>query len=147
MVTRIGVIVGILIAVLISYYARGGYIIARATAIFFGLCGSAFLPAYVGGLFWKRATRAGAVASLIAGFVVTAFWLGFVKETEARALGICHALTGKYALMLDHPSWSVVDPIVIALPFSLVVFIAVSLATSAPNEAHVERCFAGKVSN
>ena len=66
-VTRIGIIVGIVIAMLFSYYARGGYIVARATAIFFGLCASAFLPTFVGGLFSKRVTKA---AALIRCFIV-----------------------------------------------------------------------------
>jgi SSS family solute:Na+ symporter len=142
LVTRVGIVVGIIAAVIISYNARGGYIIARATAIFFGLCGSAFLPAYIGGLFFRRATRAGAIASMLVGFLVTAFWLGFIKDKEARALGICHALTGKHSLLLEHPSWPVVDPIMVALPASILVFVAVSLLTSPPNDAHVERCFA-----
>jgi SSS family solute:Na+ symporter len=144
LVTRIGIILGIVIAVIISTYARGGYIIARATAIFFGLCASAFLPGFVGGLFFKRTTRAGVIASMVTGFAITTFWLAFVKETEARALGICHALTGKYALFLDSPNWSVVDPIVIALPISIVVCVVVSLMTRPPKAEHLVGCFPAK---
>jgi SSS family solute:Na+ symporter len=144
LVTRIGIVLGIIAAVIISYNARGGYIIARATAIFFGLCGSAFLPAYVGGLFFRRATRIGALSSMVVGFAVTAFWLGFIKDKEARALGICKALTGKHSLLLEHPNWPVVDPILVALPASILVFVVVSLLTCPPNEAHLERCFASK---
>ncbi len=140
-VTRIGVVIGIVIAVLISHYARGGYIVARATAIFFGLCASAFLPAFVGGLFWRRSTRKGAIASIVVGFVLTAFWLLFIKDKEARALGICHSLTGKHSLLLEHPSWPVVDPVVVALPISLAVFIVVCLLTKTPGQAHLEKCF------
>jgi len=141
-VTRIGIIIGIVIAVIISYMNPGtGYIIARATAIFFGLCASAFLPALIGGLFFKRTTRAGAIASIVVGFAVTAFWLTFVKETESRALGICHALTGKYALFLDRPNWPVVDPLVVALPLSALVLIVVSLMTKRPADEHLSKCF------
>jgi SSS family solute:Na+ symporter len=147
-VTRMGIVLGIVVAVVISHYARGGYIIARATAIFFGLCASAFLPAFLGGLFWKRATRAGAIISMVAGFLVTAFWLVFIKDKEARALGICHALTEKYSLLLPgkeySSSWHVVDPVVIALPISLVVLVVVSLLTKPPAREHLERCFGKK---
>ena len=140
-VTRIGIIIGIVIAVLIGHYARGGYIVARATAIFFGLCASAFLPAFVGGLFFRRVTRPAAIASMSAGFALTAFWLTFIKETEARALGICHALTGKHSLLGDAPNWYVVDPLVVALPVSLLVLIVVSLLTRRPDHAHLDHCF------
>ena len=67
-VNRAGIIPGIVVAMLWSYYARGGYIIARATEIFFGLCASAFLPAFWGRLFWKRMTRIATIWSMIAGF-------------------------------------------------------------------------------
>jgi SSS family solute:Na+ symporter len=143
-VTRIGIILGIVLAVLLGYYARGGYIVARATAIFFGLCASAFLPTFLGGLFSRRVTRPGAIASMVVGFAVTAFWLGFVKDKEARALGICHALTGKHSLLLGHPNWPVVDPIVVALPLSLAVLVVVSLLTRAPGDEHLAKCFPTK---
>ena len=56
----------------IGYYAKKEQfvvsIIARATAIFFGLCASTFLPAFVGGIFFRRITTAGAIASMLVGF-------------------------------------------------------------------------------
>jgi SSS family solute:Na+ symporter len=67
LVMRLAIVVGLLIAVTISYTVRQEYVIARFTAIFFGLCAAAFLPAYVGGLFWRRATPAAALASMAAG--------------------------------------------------------------------------------
>ena len=148
-VTRVGIVVGILIAVAIGFYARGGYIVARATAIFFGLCGSAFLPAFVLGLFWRRATKPAAVVSMLTGFAVSAFWLVFIKDKEARALGFCHYLTGEHSLLLPgageaYTNWHVVDPIVIALPLSLLAFVAMALLTRPPAEAHLERCFASR---
>ncbi len=148
-VTRIGIILGIILAVLISYTARGGYIVARATAIFFGLCASAFLPAFVGGLFTRRMTRAGAIASMVTGFVATGFWLLFIKDQEARALGICKAILGKYSLTVDKAdkaftTWGVVDPLVVALPLSILVAIVVSLLTQPPSRDHLAKCFEGR---
>ncbi len=141
-VTRVGIIVGIVIAVLISYFNKGeGYIIARATAIFFGLCAASFLPSFIGALYWRRVTRPAAIASMISGFAVMSFWLLFVKDAEARALGLCKALTGNYSLLLDKPNWAVVDPIVIALPVSALVLVVVTLLTKAPPKEHVDSCF------
>ena len=142
-VTRIGIIIGIIIAVILSHYARGGYIIARATAIFFGLCASAFLPAFIGGLFFKRVTKSAAVASMIVGFVVTAFWLLLVKGAEADAVGLVYKITGdKNSILAAYPNWPNVDPLVIALPLSLLTMIVVSMFTKAPEAQHVARCFA-----
>jgi SSS family solute:Na+ symporter len=142
-VTRLGIIIGIIIAVFISYKFRGGYIVARATAIFFGLCASAFLPGFIGGLFWRRMTRAGAIWSMVVGFLVTAFWLTFIHDKEARAIGLCYALFEKHSLLLDRATWPVVDPIIIALPISLIVAIVISLFTQPPSKEHLDRCFKG----
>lgn len=142
-ITRIGIVIGIIVAVLFSYYIRSGYIIARATAIFFGLCASAFLPAFVGGLFWKRMTKPAAISSMVIGFLVTAFWLLFIKDKEARALGLCYKLFEKHSLLLDKPTWPVVDPIVIALPISILVAIVVTYLTKPPSKEHLDKCFQG----
>ncbi|MBL7215539.1 MAG: sodium:solute symporter family protein [Phycisphaerae bacterium] len=142
-ITRVGIIIGIVIAVFISYRFRGGYIVARATAIFFGLCASAFLPAFVGGLFWKRMTKPAAISSMIIGFLVTAFWLLFIKDKEARALGLCYQLFEKHSLLLDKPTWPVVDPLVIALPISILVAIVVSFLSKPHSKEHLDKCFRG----
>jgi SSS family solute:Na+ symporter len=145
-VTRVGIIIGIIFAVFLSYFARGGFIIARATAIFFGLCASAFLPAFIGGLFFKKSTKPAAVLSIVVGFVITAFWLLFIKDKEARAIGFCYWLTDKFgeakhSLLLDHPNWPVVDPLIVALPISLIVFVVVCFLTKPPSSEHVDKCF------
>lgn len=141
-VNRAGIILGILIAMLWSYYARGGYIIARATAIFFGLCASAFLPAFVGGLFWRRMTRPAAIASMVTGFVVTALWLLFVKAAEAGDIGLVQKFTdGQRSILANHPNWPVVDPIVVALPISFLVALIVTLMTKPLAKDRLDQCF------
>ncbi len=142
-VTRVGILIGIVVALLWSYYARsGGMIIARATSIFFGLCASAFLPAYFGALFFKRATKAGAIASMITGFIATTFWLVFVNAKEAEAMGLVQKVTGgKTSILADYPNWPVVDQIVVALPVSILVMIIVSLITKKSSHEHLERCY------
>jgi SSS family solute:Na+ symporter len=140
-VTRIGMAVGILAALVIGYYARGDYIIARATAIFFGLCASAFLPAFIGGLYFRGVTRAAVKASMVTGFAATALWIVFIKDAEAQALGICHGLFGVTSLLATKPNWPVLDPLVVALPLSLVVLVVVSLFTKKPSSQFLASIF------
>jgi sodium/proline symporter len=42
--------------------------------------GSAFGPVVLCSLFWKRTTRAGVIAGMIAGFLATVLWVLFFKE-------------------------------------------------------------------
>jgi SSS family solute:Na+ symporter len=141
-VTRVGIIIGIVIAVVLSFYWRESTVIPRATAIFFGLCGSAFLPAFVGALYFKRMTKPAAICSCLVGFVITAFWLIFVKAKEASAIGLVTKLTGKSSILEGHPNWDWVDPIVVALPISIIVAIVVSIITRPPSKEHLDKCFA-----
>jgi SSS family solute:Na+ symporter len=80
---------------------------------------------------------------MVVGFTTTAFWLLFIKDKEARALGICKALFDKHSLLLEHANWSVVDPIVIALPLSIATAVVVSLLTRPMDKDHVTWCFGG----
>ncbi|MCX8038652.1 MAG: sodium:solute symporter family protein, partial [Candidatus Sumerlaeia bacterium] len=48
-ITRLGTVVAILVTVTLGYQLPES-IIAQATAVFFGLCGAAFLPMYIGAL-------------------------------------------------------------------------------------------------
>ncbi|RKT43667.1 sodium:solute symporter family protein [Thiocapsa rosea] len=142
LVMRLAIMVGLIIAVTISYTVRQEYVIARFTAIFFGLCAASFLPAYIGGLISKRVTRAGALASMTVGMSVSLFWLAFIKAREASAIGLVQMITdGKTSLLADYPNWPSVDPIIIALPASLLTLILVSAVTRPPDQAHLRRCF------
>ena len=136
LIVRVAILIGLILGVTISRYARSETIIARATAIFFGLCASTFLPAFVGGLFWRRMTRAGAIASMLTGFAITTFWLLFVKTPEISAFKLV-----SQSILAHKPNWPVVDPLIIALPFSAVAALLVSLVTRPPDEAHLARCF------
>jgi len=143
-INRIGIILGIIYAVVISYYARESTFIARATSIFFGLCASAFLPMFIGALYFPRMTRTAAIASMIVGFVITAFWLVFIKAQEAQTIGLVQKVTGgKTSLLADVPNWPVVDPILVALPISILTAIVISFFTQPPSKEHLDRCFRG----
>ena len=144
LITRIAIIIGLIIAVILGNYARGGYIIARATAIFFGLCASAFLPTFIGGLFFKRMTKAGAISSMAVGFIITAFWLLFVKSQEASAIGLVQIVTGDKnctSILAGYPNWPVIDPLLVALPISALTAVIVSLMTKPPSKEHLAKCF------
>jgi len=141
-VTRTGIVIGIIIAMVWSYYWRGSTVIPRATAIFFGLCASSFLPTLVGGLFFKRMTKAAAISSMVVGFLITGFWLLFVKAEEAGSIGLVQKLTGgQKSILADYPNWPMVDPIVVALPVSAIIAIVVSLMTQPPSKKHLKLCF------
>lgn len=144
LVTRFAIVVGIVVALVMGKYVRGN-IIALATAIFMGLCASSFLPLLVFGLFWKRMTKPAAVASLLVGFLTTALWLMFVNGKTAAGLGLCKLWFGKDNLVPPTWSltWTVVDPIVVALPLSFVAAIVVALLTRPPDKAYVDYVFGG----
>ncbi|WP_406669885.1 sodium:solute symporter family protein [Methanolobus sp. ZRKC4] len=137
-ITKIAIAFTILVSVILAYILPIS-IIARATAIFFGLCAAAFLPTYAGALFWKRMTREGAIASLLVGTFASLFWLGFVHAKEAVPLGISKALFGVDTLLTG--TWTVVDPILVATPLAFIAAIVVSLATKPIPMDHLENCF------
>ncbi len=139
LITRLGVCFGILISLFFAFILPEG-VVARGTAIFFGVCAAAFLPAYAAALYWKRATRAGVWAAIAVGAGVSAFGLLFLHKKESAMLGICEALFGKTELISAHP-WPYVDPFVYALPLSILTLIVVSLCTAPPDEEHLKKCF------
>ncbi|MDR0658718.1 MAG: sodium:solute symporter family protein [Mediterranea sp.] len=127
---------GIFFAILVSYmicYMLPNDIIARGTAMFMGVCASSFLPAYFCALYWERATRQGALASLWTGALASVFALVFLHEKEAAAIGVCKALFGKNVLIESYP-FPMIDPIMFALPLSIAAMVVVSLLTKGKSE-------------
>ena len=137
--TRVGILVTIIAAVFLSIVFPPG-IIARATAIFFGLMASSFLAPYTFALWWSKLTRKGTIAGILSGFGVACLMFIFVHGKESSALGICNALFGKPTLGTG--MWPVVDPLVIALPISALVTWLVSLFTKVDNKATVNKAMA-----
>jgi SSS family solute:Na+ symporter len=137
-VTRLAMIFGILVSAFLAwslpkFFEAGSAIVATGTAIFFGICAAAFLPSYFSALYWKRATKAGAIASFIGGLLISTFWLVFVHAKEAVPLGICKAIFGVPSLA-GSGIFTQVDPIVISLPVSALLMLIVSLATKPGQE-------------
>jgi SSS family solute:Na+ symporter len=150
--TRLGIFLTFILAVSLAYIlpvhlAKYGAveIIARSTAIFFALCAATFLPMYVGGLYCRGITKAGAISGALVGFVTSAFWLVFVNDKPAKALGICQWLFGKPSLAIVEGkplTWLWVDAMIVAFPLALVTTIVVSLATRSFSKEHLDHCFA-----
>ncbi len=132
LITRFAIVVSIIIAMIIGYKLPGS-IIARGTAIFFGVCAAAFLPAYIAAIYWKRANAKAVLYSIVTGMVVSVFWLAFMHKAESAPMGICQALFGKPTLAETFP-WAIIDPIVVAFPISALVLVVGSLLK--PEEPH-----------
>ncbi|MBN2651800.1 MAG: sodium:solute symporter family protein [Spirochaetales bacterium] len=140
LISRIGVIISILITVILSFNMGSG-IIARATAIFFGIMASGFLAPYTAALFWKRLTRVGMIAGMISGIAVVCFGFLFLHSKEAAVFGICRAITGENSLFGTSVG-QFIDPLVFALPVSTLSTIIFSLMTQVENKNTVDECFA-----
>ena len=138
-VTRIGIILGIIGSIAVAYTFPPG-IVARGTALFFGVCAASFLPVYWAALYWKRATLPGVWASIITGAAVSIFGLTFLHRSESAALGICKKLFGCDELISTYP-WPFVDTLCYALPMSAAALIIVSLLTKPVDQKHIDKCF------
>ena len=124
---KVFVFLSLIVTTILSFFMPKG-IVAIATSTFMGLCAVSFLPMYVAALYWKRVTRAGAIASLVVGFAFSFFWMTFVQmpKGELPAL-LCKLFLGQDSLMAA--PWRWIDVIVITLPISAITLIVVSLLT------------------
>lgn len=157
--TRIGVLVGILLSVYLGYWLEvkfgktGIAIVARGTSLFFGLCASAFLPMYIGALWSRGITRAGAISGMLTGAFASAFWMLFVHQAESKVFLICQKLFGVSSLgmkLVDSAEvpikfgpilWAFVDPVIIGLPLAAIVTLLVSQWTRQFSTEHLDFCF------
>jgi SSS family solute:Na+ symporter len=129
---KIGVFFMIIITLILGNILPKGYI-AAGTALFFGLCTASFLPSLMGALFWKRATKEGALWSMVCGFFISLFWLLFVHVFTVKNFA--------WKPILGKSAWGFADPMIISLPLSALIFISVSLLTKKPEEEHIKICF------
>jgi cation/acetate symporter len=94
----------------------------------FSLAAAAFFPALVLGIFWRRTTRAGAVAGMLTGLGVCLWYLG----TNAPLL---RSLLGVHWPLADCQWWGVdaVAAGVFGVPLGAAVMVVVSLLTTPPS--------------
>ena len=118
--TRLAVVgVGVL-----GYVAGSFFPTILAMALWaYTMYGAGITPALLGALIWKRATRAGGVASILVGMVTTLGW-EIAGLASAAADG-----TPAYPL-----GWQTAYP---ALALSIATLVVVSLATPPPSQAEV----------
>jgi cation/acetate symporter len=117
---RIAAIVAAVLAAGMALHPPGR--VAEIVALAFGLAASSFFPVITVGIFWKRATKEGAIAAMASGVLFTggyvAFYKGIRPDLDAAArwwLGISPEGIGAVGMLV-----------------AAAVLVAVSLATRAP---------------
>jgi solute:Na+ symporter, SSS family len=86
--SRLVVVVSGIVAMSLAYIAQD--LVFWLVLFAWGGLGAAFGPALILSLFWKRATKAGIVAGMITGTLITIFWRLWLKE----ATGIYELIPG-----------------------------------------------------
>ncbi|MCK6406005.1 MAG: cation acetate symporter [Rhodocyclaceae bacterium] len=92
----------------------------------FSIAGAAFFPALVLGIFWKRANKQGAVAGMVAGLLITLYYMVRVQFDSIEWLGL-HGIGMEPWLDIQSTSAGVWG-----IPVGFLVIIAVSLLTPPP---------------
>jgi cation/acetate symporter len=93
----------------------------------FSLAAAGFFPALVLGIFWKRATKWGAVLGMLAGVSITLYYMATTHPWLRGVFGV----TGPVA---DYTWWGIapISAGIFGVPLGLAVIIIVSLVTRAP---------------
>ena len=115
-ITKIFLIVTALISAYVATFRLA--IIVELVAWAFSLAGSSFFPALVMGIWWKRTNKAGALAGMISGLLVTLFYMIGSRFYGMSWFGIATVASG-----------------VFGLPVGFLVTWVVSLLTPAPDRA------------
>jgi SSS family solute:Na+ symporter len=123
-ITQIGMVIMIIASVALAFVMPPN-IIARATAMFMGLCACAFLPALTYALYSKKPSAFPAKWSLIVGALSWFIWTVFIHTAEAKQLGICQAIF-KQTTLLGAP-FNVIDPLIVGLPLAILT-LAIGIA-------------------
>jgi cation/acetate symporter len=93
----------------------------------FSLAAAGFFPALTLGIFWKRATKWGAVLGMIAGTVVTFYYMATTQPWLRGVFGVTSSVAEN--------TWWGIQPIaagIFGVPLGFAVIIIVSLITPAP---------------
>jgi cation/acetate symporter len=98
----------------------------------FSLAASAFFPALVAGVFWKRANAWGAVTGMVAGLAVCFYYMATTQPWLRGVFGVTSPV--------DANKWWGIEPIsagLFGVPVGAIVLVVVSLLTKAP-DPHVQ---------
>ena len=99
----------------------------------FSLAAAAFFPSLVLGIFWRRATAPGAVAGMLAGVIVTFYYMATTQPWLRSVFGVTTDIKAA--------TWWDISPIsagIFGVPLGFIVIIVVSLFTKAPDAATQE---------
>lgn len=126
--SRIGTLIAIILTVVLSYILPQIWdgAIAISTGLFFGLCGAAFLPMYVGALYSRKLTKTAAVSGMLAGFCASLIWMLLFHAKEASVFGLVNAIVGgETQTVFQNMIIQNLDPLFVALPTSILVTLIV----------------------
>ena len=127
-----GVLIMIIISLIVAFLMPGS-IIALATAMFMGLCASAFLPVFAVAVYCKKPDPLAAKVSLVVGAVVWFVWALFVNAKYAAVFGLSTAVLGTTSV-LPYP-WNAMDPIIIGLPLSALTILILQARSAMRKES------------
>ena len=115
-------IVVIMVLMVVYCYLMPKDIIAKATSVFMGMTAAALLPAYFHAIYSKNPCKKAALASITAGTGSYLFLALFINAGTSVFLPICQLLTGSKVLF-PGSILEFVDPLIIALPLSIVTMV------------------------
>jgi cation/acetate symporter len=117
MLSKFALLVVALVAAYVAAQRPAGILYLVSAS--FSLAGAAFVPAMVLGIFWKRTTRAGAVAGMLAGLGTTVVYMVMNFPASRLWLGLT-----------DEHLWFGIQPVsaaVFGVPAGFLVAVVVSL--------------------
>ena len=120
----------LMVALAAAYTAYTVYVTKQADILFlvsaaFSFAAAGFFPALVLGIFWKRATSAGAVLGMIAGFGVTLYYMATNHGWMRTIFGVTQPVDLWYGVLP-------ISAGLFGVPVGFAVIILVSLFTPAP---------------
>ncbi|MEM0232346.1 MAG: sodium/solute symporter [Candidatus Methanomethyliaceae archaeon] len=127
-ITRLFIVIYSIIFLIIAISPPYG--IVELTAYTGSVFASAFAPPILGGLLWRRATKAGALASMIVGLVVTGVW----------RFWIISAYPWIYQVYWIHE-------VIVGFITALIAYIIVCLLTKPPPEEIVNKAMTAKLTD
>ncbi len=116
-------IVIVMVLMVVYCYLMPKDIIAKATSVFMGMTAAALLPAYFHALYSDDPNKKAAIASIAVGTGSYLFLALFINSGTSVFLPVCKLITGQSVLFPDSVLASV-DPLVFALPLSIVAMVA-----------------------
>lgn len=132
-VNRICIVI-ILVLVVVYCYLMPRDIIAKATSVFMGMTAAALLPAYFHGIYSKNPCKKAAIVSIIGGTSVYLFCALFINKGTSVFIPVCKWITGNAVLFPDS-TVAFLDPLVVALPISMILMALVLLFNRTRNAA------------